>query len=590
MHEASLPKQPRAVRRLAAIVAADVAGYSRLMSADEEGTLLRLKAVRRELVDPKVTEHRGRIVKTAGDSMLLEFGSVVEALHWAIEAQRSMTQRDADMPKDNRMAARIGVHVGDVICDGKDIFGDGVNIAARLERLAEPGGICISARAKEFAEGKLNIDFEDLGEQHLKNIATPVHVYRVRVDAAISKARPALVTPERPSIAVLPFENLSGDPEQDYFADGIVEEIITALSRVRSFFVIARNSSFAFRGRAIDPKEIGRELGVCYLLTGTVRKANDRVRITVQLICAGTGSHIWSDRYEGGLDEIFELQDHISENVVGAIHPSIIAAEIERTKLRRPESLGAYECVLRAYPYIWAFDPSANETALAHLTRAIEIEREYPLALALTAWCKACEVIYHWTSSPEISKYEGLRLAKLSGDLSSDDPMVLTALSAAHSVVGDLEQASALIEKAVALDPNSALAWNRSGWVNAYLDRAETAIQHFERSIKLSPFDPMKFNCFFGIRNAHFAAHRYEDSLTWCRKGMVERPELVWPLRSMAASLALLGRIPEAQDAVRQLLEKYPDVTISKIIAITPHRGDYLVRYADGLRRAGLPD
>jgi adenylate cyclase len=578
------------VRRLAAIVAADIAGYSRLMRADEEGTLVRLKAVRRELVDPKIAEHRGRIVKTAGDSMLIEFASVVDALHWAIEAQRSMKQRNADMPQDGRIAARIGVHVGDIICEGRDIFGDGVNVAARLERLAEPGGICISQRAKEFAERKLNVDFEDLGEQKLKNIEAPVHAYRVLMDAVAPRAQPALALPDRPSIAVLPFQNLSGDPEQEYFADGMVEEIITALSRVRSFFVIARNSSFAFRGRAMDPLEVGRELGVCYLLTGSVRRASDRVRIAVQLISARTGSHIWSERYEGGIEEIFELQDRITENVVGAIHSSIIVAEIERTKRRRPEKLSAYEYVLQAYPHIWAFDPAANETALSHLTRAIEIEGDYPLALALAAWCRAREVIYLWTSSPETAKSEGLRLAKLAGDMNSDDPMVLTALCAAHSVVGDLEMASALVDKAVALDPNSALAWNRSGWVNAYLDRAEVAIRHFERAIRLSPFDPMKFNCFFGIRNAHFAAHRYEESLAWCRKGMLERPELIWPLRSMAAALALLGRVTEARDAVRRLRETYPDITISKIMAITPHRGDYLARYGEGLRRAGLPE
>jgi adenylate cyclase len=591
MYEASIrPLRHAAQRRLAAIVAADIAGYSRLMRADEEGTLVRLKAVRQELVNPKVAEHHGRIVKTTGDGMLVEFGSVVEALRWAIEAQRSMAQRNADLPQESRIAARIGIHVGDIISDGKDIFGDGVNVAARLERLAEPGGICISSGAKEFAAGKLDVAFEDLGEQQLKNIAMPVHAYRVRMEGPLPKVRPALVIPDRPAIAVLPFQNMSGDPEQDYFADGMVEEIITALSRVRSFFVIARNSSFAFKGKAADPKEVGRELGVSYLLTGSVRKAGDRVRITVQLMSAATANHIWSGRYDGGIEEIFELQDRITENIVGAIHPSLILAEIERTKRKRPESLDAYECVLRAYPHIWAFDPKANETALIHLTRAIGIEKDYPLALALAAWCRAREVIYLWTPAPEVAKSEGLRLAKLAGDMSSDDPIVLTALCAAHSVVGNLDIASALIEKAVALDPNSALAWNRSGWVNAYLDRPEVAIEHFDRALRLSPFDPMNFNCYFGIRNAHFAAGRYEESLTWCRKGMIERPELLWPLRSMAAALALLGRTSEALEAVRQLRESYPDVTISKIIAITPHRGDYLARYAEGLRKAGLPE
>jgi adenylate cyclase len=591
MHETS-PRQPRyrVQRRLTAILAADIAEYSRLMGADEEGTLARLKAARRELVNPKIAEHRGRIVKTTGDGMLVEFASVVDALRCAVEVQRSMTQRNAELAPDTRIAIRIGVNVGDIMIDGGDIFGDGVNVAARLERMAEPGGICVSSRAREDAEGKLDIAFVDLGEQQLKNIAKPMRVYRVRMDAGAPKMRPALALPDKPSLAVLPFQNMSGDPEQEYFADGMVEEIITALSRVRSFFVIARNSSFTYKGKAVDAKQVGRELGVGYLLGGSVRKAGDHVRITALLTHTTTGNQIWSSRYDGGIEEIFQLQDRITESIVGAIQPSLLLAEIERTKRTRPESLDAYECILRAYPYIWAFDPTANRTALVHLNRAIEIEPDYPLALSLAAWCRAREVIYNWTPALDEAKAEGLRLARLAGDMHSDDPMVLTALCAAHSVVGDLDIASALIEKAVALDPNSAVAWNRSGWVNAYLDRPEVAIEHFQRAIRLSPFDPMNFNCFFGIRNAHFAAERYEESLSWCRKGMVERPELVWPLRSMAASLGLLGRISEAREAVRQLRQGYPDITISEIVAITPHRGDYVRRYAEGLRRAGLPE
>lgn len=409
-------------------------------------------------------------------------------------------------------------------------------------------------------------------------------------DQVLGGTRQALPLPERPSIAVLPFINMSGEPEDEYFSDGITEDIITALSRVRWFFVISRNSSFIYKGRAVHIKQVGEELGVGYVIEGSVRRAGDRLRITVQLNDVATGSHVWAERYDRALADVFAVQDEITETIVGVIHPSLLQAEIERTRRKRPESLDAYGRVLQAYPHIWAFDPSSNVTALAHLRRAIEIEPDYPLALALAAWCKAREVIYNWTTELDGAKMEGLRLAKLAGDMSSDDPMVLTALSAAHSVVGDLDIASVLIEKAVTLDPSSAMAWNRSGWVNAYLDRPEVAIEHFQRALRLSPFDPLNFNCFFGIRNAHFAAGRYEESLAWCRKGMAERPELIWPLRSMAASLALLGRIGEAQEAVNQLRREYPDITIAKIMAITPHRGDYLERYAEGLRRAGLPE
>jgi adenylate cyclase len=409
------------------------------------------------------------------------------------------------------------------------------------------------------------------------------------VDPLSDERRP-LSLPDKPSIAVLPFQNMSGDSEQQYFIDGVVEEITSALSRVRSLFVISRNSAFTYKGRAIDVKQVSHELGVRYVLEGSLRKANSRVRITAQLIDATTGNHIWSDRYNGTVEDIFDLQDRITESVVGAIQPSILLAEVERTKRKRPESLDAYDHVLRAFPYVWAFDPTANTVALSHLNSAIEIERDYPLALALAAWCQARKITYNWTSELDRTKTEGLRLARLAGDMQNDDPLVLTMLCAAHSVIGDLDVASALIEKALALDPNSAMAWNRSGWVNTYLIRPEIAIEHFQRALRLSPFDPMNFNCLIGIGNAHFAAERYEEALPWWRKGMVERPDLSWPLRPMAAALGLLGRISEAHEAVRQLRQGYPDITISKIMAIIPHRGEYARRYAEGLRRAGLPE
>ena len=399
-----------------------------------------------------------------------------------------------------------------------------------------------------------------------------------------------LPLPEKPSIAVLPFQDMSGDLEQCYFIDGVVEEITSALSRVRSFFVIARNSAFTYKGKAVDVKQVSRELGVRYVLEGSFRRDRGRVRITAQLIDATTGNHIWSDRYDGSVEDIFELQDRITESVVGAIQPSILLAEIERTKRKRPESLDAYDYVLRAFPHVWALDETANTMALGYLNRAIEIERDYPLALALSAWCHARRVTYNWTTLLEETKAEALRLARLAGGMQNDDPLVLTMLCAAHAVIGDLDVASALIEKALALDPNSAMAWNRSGWLNTYLIRPEIAIEHFQRAIRLSPFDPMNFNCLLGIGNAHFAAGRYEEALPWWRKGLLERPDLTWPLRPMAASLALLGRLSEAQEVVRQLRRGYPDITISKIMAIVPHRGDYVRRYAEGLRKAGLPE
>ena len=322
-------------RRMAAILAADVAGYSRLMGADEEGTLARLKAHRRELVDPKIAEHHGRIVKTTGDGMLVEFSSVVEAVRCAVDIQRAMVKRNAGVLADHRIEFRVGINLGDIIIDGDDIYGDGVNVAARLEGLAEPNGICVSRVVRDQVRDRLDLAFEDMGEKQVKNIARAVRVFRVAAPAIgqpTPSAKPSLALPDKPSIAVLPFQNMSGDPEQEYFADGIVEEIITALSRVRWLFVIARNSSFTYKGRAVDVKQVGRELGVRYVLEGSVRKAANRVRITGQLIDAATGSHLWADRFDGALDDIFELQDQVTASVVGAIAPKLEQAEIERAR------------------------------------------------------------------------------------------------------------------------------------------------------------------------------------------------------------------------------------------------------------------
>jgi adenylate cyclase len=339
-----------AQRRLAAILAADVMGYSRLIGADEEGTLAALKAIRRELVDLKITEHRGRIVKTTGDGLLVEFASVVDALRCAGEVQAAMVLRNADIAVERRIEFRVGTHQGDIVVEDSDIFGDGVNVAARLEALAEPGGICVSARVQEDVAGRVDLAFEDLGEQQLKNIARSVRVYRVARDRPISIAplSTALPLPDKPSIAVLPFQNMSGDPEQDYFADGVVEDVITALSRVGWFFVIARNSSFTYKGKAVDIKQVGRELGVRYVLEGSIRKAANRVRITGQLVEVATGHYIWADRFEGALDDIFDLQDRITESVVGAITPSLRRAEIARAYAKPTENLTAYDLYLRA--------------------------------------------------------------------------------------------------------------------------------------------------------------------------------------------------------------------------------------------------
>src|SRR6516225_4330725 len=410
--------QARVERRLVAILAADVAGYSRLIEADEEGTLRRLKALRAEVIDPKIAGNHGRIVKTTGDGLLVEFASVIDALRCAVEVQREIAGRNAVVPADIRIAFRIGIHQGDIVVDGGDIFGDGVNVAARLEGLADPGGIYISARVQEDAAGRLDLAFEDMGEQALKNITRPVRVYQVRPEDPLPspppqspdqvrggegsappgprfarpenklRARvgavepPPLPLPDKPSIAVLPFANMSGDPEQEYFADGMVEEIITALSRIRWLFVIARNSTYTYKGQGIDVKQVGRELGVRYVLEGSVRKAGDRVRITAQLIDALSGAHLWADRFDGSLEDVFELQDKVALSIAGVIEPTLQAAEMRRSAARPTTDLSAYDLYLRALAVFYPITRERIVEALALLEQAIAIDRNYGAALS----------------------------------------------------------------------------------------------------------------------------------------------------------------------------------------------------------------
>ena len=376
-----------ATRRLAAILAADVAGYSRLIGVDEGGTLQALKAIRAELIDPMIASHNGRLVKTTGDGLLVEFSSVVDALRCATEVQAGMVGRNATVAADKRIEFRIGINMGDVVVEDGDIFGDGVNVAARLEALAEPGGICVSARVQEDAAGKLDLTFDDLGEQALKNIARPVRAYRIATGAVSASAQetPTLPLPDKPSIAVLPFQNMSGDPEQEYFADGMVEEIITALSRIRWLFVIARNSSFTYKGQAIDVKKVGRELGVRYVLEGSVRKGGNQVRITAQLIEAETGAHLWAERFDGPLENVFEIQDRVAIAVAGVIEPALQAAEIRRSSNRPTDDLTAYDLYLRALQYSQSADRAGTVEALQTLGLAIKLDPRYGSALALAA-------------------------------------------------------------------------------------------------------------------------------------------------------------------------------------------------------------
>jgi TolB-like protein/Tfp pilus assembly protein PilF len=574
-----------------AILAADVAGYSRLVGADEEGTLARWKAHWRELIDPKITEHGGRTVRITGDGMLVEFASVTAAVRCAVEVQRAMGERNADVPREQRIEFRMGINVGDIIIDGSDMWGDGVNVAARLEALAEPGGICVSGRVQEDVHGRLDIAFQDTGEQQLKNIARPVRVYRVQLHGA-AEAAPALPLPAKPSIAVLPFNNMSGDPEQEYFADGMVEEIITALSRMRWLFVIARNSSFTYKGRAVDVKQVGRELGVRYVLEGGVRKAANRVRITAQLIDASTGAHLWADRFDGALDDIFDLQDQVTASVVGAISPKLEQAEIERAKRKPTGSLDAYDHYLRGIAVFHRRTREANDEALHLFYKAIEFDPDFSSAYGMAAWCYIRRKGNRWMTDQVKEASEAARLARRAVELGKEDAVALSNGGFALAyVVGDLDDGAAFIDQALALNPNLASAWTVSGWVRILLGQHETALEHFAHSMRLSPVDPFMLVAQNGNAVAHFHAGRYDEASSWAEKALREDPNYLPAVRVLAASSALAGRLQEAQNAMARLRAIDPALRVSDLMDLNPRRRpEDTARYAEGLRKAGLPD
>ena len=520
---------------------------------------------------------------------LVEFASAVDAVRCAMEIQRAMTERNAEIPEERRIEFRIGINVGDIIIDEGDIYGDGVNIAARLETLASPGAICLSDNAYQQIKGKLALDVSDMGEQPLKNIASPVRVYRVQLSSAASTARTTLPIPDKPSIAVLPFDNLSAEPDQGYLADGFVEAITAALSHIRSFFVIARNSAFTYKGRATNVRDIGRELGVAYLLEGSVQKSGNRLRITVQLVETEGGAHVWSSQYDGTIDDIFNLQDRITEQVAGALQPSIRIAEIERSRRKRPQDLGAYDYTMRAMPHVWTLEKEESAKALELLDKALAIDPKYPLALSLAGWCHAQRAVYNWADDIAGSQALARTLAERAAELSGDDPLILAVLGAVHTIVGNLGTARVLLERALALDPNAAWAWSRLGWLESLSDRPERAIENFERALRLSPLDPMNFNTHVGMAFAHQVAQDYDKAVALYRRALEERPHAVWIYRYLASSLFGAGRMAEAKEAFAEMMRNYPGLTVTKFRQAMPS-APTVDRMVDNLRKLGLPD
>lgn len=593
----------RVTRRLAAILAADVAGYSRLMGRDEDGTHARLKGHLTERFEPTLGRHGGRLVKLTGDGALAEFASAVDAVSAAVELQQAMADANRDQPTDTAIVFRIGMHLGDVIVDDEDLYGDGVNIAARLEGEAPPGGILVSRTVHEAVAGRLKATFEYMGSLSLRNIDRPIQAFRVAWESAdwTASGRPAPVNPlpadgppplpDRPSIAVLPFLNMSDDPEQEYFVDGLVEEIITGLSYNKSLFVIARNSSFTYKGRAVDVRQVGRELGVRYVLEGSVRKAGDRLRVTGQLIDAGNGVHLWADRFDGGVADIFELQDRITIQVIGAIAPRLELAEIERAR-RKTRNLDAYDYYLRAWAAIYRYSDEGSKEALALLDKAIALDPDFALAYATEAVCYFIRRAFSWSSDPACEAAEASRTAQRAMELDSSDARILTfyAQTLIYNV-GRLDEAVSCLDRALHADPNYANAWMWRGNTKSYLGDAEGAIEDLQQALRLNPLDLTLWIAHTGMANAHFLRGRYEEALSWVSMALRQRPNSLSVLRVAIAAHALAGNLDMARQLSGRYRELDPDARLAKMREWWWFRRDEDVeKYLKGFRLAGMPE
>jgi adenylate cyclase len=575
-------------RRLAAILAADVVGYSRLIGADEGGTLQAFKTIQADLFEPTIAADNGRLVKTTGDGFLVEFSSVVDALRCAVELQREMAERNAAVQTENRIEFRIGVNVGDVVVEDDDIFGDGVNIAARLEGLADPGGICVSARVQEDAAGKLDLAFEDMGEQQLKNIVRPVRVFRLRSDSAGEAAKPSLALPDKPSVAVLPFTNMSGDPDQEYFADGIAEDVITALSRYPSLFVIARNSSFAYKDRAVDVKLVGRELGVRYVLEGSLRKAGNRIRVTAQLVEAGTGNHIWAERYDRDLVDIFAVQDEITEAVTIAITPAIANAE-QRRALRKPHgSLDAWAAYQRGLWHLRKANQSDNALAQKFFQQAIELDPTFP-----GGYKGLSNALLHASLDFQLHDLPAMRavaedLARRAVALDSTDAEALARLSNALLLRGDYGNALAEAERAVAASPNLAGAYSNLAIVLIYSGRHRDGLTALDTCFRLNPRVPDSASHLNHRAAALYFCREYCAALEPTKNVIHFYPGYPHAHRWLAATLGQLGRMDEAGEA----LEKAVTVAPASFDLYVRQRAPWLrpedhAHMLEGLRKAG---
>ncbi len=577
-------------RRLSAILAADMVGYSRLMGADEAGTLERHRRHRNELIDPAIKASNGRIVKTMGDGLLVEFPSVVDAANCAVAIQTAMSEREGDIPEDARIRYRIGINLGDVITDGDDILGDGVNIAARLEGLAEPGGICMSGWSHQLIDPKLKSSFQSLGLQRVKNIEKPIEVWKWSRQLPASAAIAVTDKSDKPSIAILPFDNMSGDPEQDFFADGMAEDLITELSRMPWFYVIARNSSFTYKGRAVDIKQAGKDLGAAYVLEGSVRKAGNRLRITAQLIDTGSGAHVWADRYDRELADIFDVQDEITHAIIAAVTPEFISAEVRKTRRKDPSQLNAWECVMRGRAHIWKMSREDGLEARRLFQKAMELAPGSGLGAADLALVHLYEAFYGWSSDRQQSFKAMLATAQSAAEADENDPMALTILAVAQLFSRDFDGAMETIERALAISPQFAPAVGVRGSIFACTDELDLAVSTVKQAARLSPQDGFMPFWYLTLWWAYHGLHDYEEAAALARRACRIAPGNPSLRRQLAVSLHMLGDQEAADNALKEYLHLMPGATVSDARHIPSKNAEHLERFLTALRELGLPE
>ncbi len=583
----------QADRKLVPIVSLDVVGYSRLTEINERQTLRLVQRVYDRMVARSIGRQGGKVFKTMGDGLLAEFQSVVAAVEWVATLQTELNDRKLKVPGGGFLQIRAGIVLADVLVAGDDLYGSGVNLSVRVQAVCPPGGMAITKWMFQYLDGRSELVFTDLGSIELKNVSKTVRIYVWHPDGITQKAAavlPATPHSSRPSVVVLPFDNLSGEADQSYFADAVVEEITATLSRIRDFFVIARNSAFSYKGRSVDVRQVGRELGVRYAVEGSVRRVGERVRITAQLVETETGNHIWSTKVDGAVSDLFDLQDKVAAEVASALHPSIRRAEVERARSKRPDTLAAYDLVMRALPHLWAHRMTENPHAIEYLSRALELEPNYGLAAALGAWARGQQVAYTWATDIAAERAEGTRLVEIATQTVGDDPTALTALaSAMMQLGGDVRQAANFADRALSLDPNHAWAWMRRGFGLVYTGRPEEALPAFEQSARLSPLDPFGFNVHLGMGLANFAAGRPEKGIELARQALAERPGLTWPYRDLATYYAAAGQLDLARDALEKFVYLRPSMTAASIRdGLRFMEPGLLDRYVGGLEAAGL--